>query len=117
MTIHARKLITADEFLDWAEHQGRGRYELHDGFIVKLQDETSGHRRTKAAGFAALLAAVRRAGLTCSVDPDGATVRISESVVYEPDALVYCGPPLPDEGEEGIDTENNKGGAEGGGKE
>jgi Uma2 family endonuclease len=29
--------------------------------------------------------------------PDGATVRISRHVAHEPDALVYCGPKLPDD--------------------
>ena len=27
--------------------------------------------------------------------PDGATVRVSETTAYEPDALVYCGPKKP----------------------
>ena len=45
----------------------------------------------------ALLAAVRRAQLPCHVEPDGATVVAGNHKVYGPDALVYCGDPLPDD--------------------
>ena len=34
-------------------------------------------------------------GLACEALPDGATVRIDDRTVYEPDALVRCGPALP----------------------
>ncbi len=36
-----------------------------------------------------------KAGLPCFSVGDGATVRISDTTAFEPDALVYCGPKLP----------------------
>ena len=36
-------------------------------------------------------------GLDCEAFTDGMTVRIDESTVYEPDALVRCGPRVPDD--------------------
>ena len=44
-----------------------------------------------------LLQGIRKAGLPCHMLPDGASVRISRHVMHEPDALVYCGPELPDD--------------------
>ena len=45
--------------------------------------------------MARLDAAIAARGLACEALPDGATVRIDDRTVYEPDALVRCGPPLP----------------------
>jgi Uma2 family endonuclease len=86
--------MTVDEFLVWAE--GRpGRYELDGGTVIAMSPENVGHLRAKAAVHEVLAAAVRRAGLPCEALPDGATVRVDAGTAYEPDALVYCGPPLP----------------------
>jgi Uma2 family endonuclease len=59
--------------------------------------ERTGHVKVKGAVYLALLQAVRRAGLPCHVLVDGASVRISRHVMHDPDALVYCGPELPDD--------------------
>jgi Uma2 family endonuclease len=95
MNLPAHKLLTVDEFLDWSESQSEGRYELHDGHIVRMQSEQANHRRLKGGAFIALRAAIRRAGLPCHAEPDGATLRISERTAYVPDASVYCGPRVP----------------------
>ncbi len=39
----------------------------------------------------ALREAIKKAGLPCHAEIDGATVRISDNTAFEPDALVYCG--------------------------
>lgn len=86
--------MTVDEFLVWAE--GRpGRYELDRGRVFAMSPERIGHMLAKTAAYNALAAAIGRAGLPCEALPDGATVRIDVSTAYEPDALVYCGSPLP----------------------
>ncbi len=85
--------MTVDEFLAWAE--GRpGRYELDRGRVFAMSPERIGHIRAKTAVRNALAAAIDRAGLSCEALSDGATVRVDASTAYEPDALVYCGPPL-----------------------
>ena len=43
----------------------------------------------------ALRGAIGARGLPCRAMADGMTVRIDDRTVYEPDALVRCGPPLP----------------------
>jgi Uma2 family endonuclease len=92
--------MTVAEFLPWAEAaraRGEPRYELVDGVPVAMRPERSLHGRTKLAVAIALLSAIRRAGLPCHVQPDGATVVAGNHKAYEPDALVYCGALLPDD--------------------
>jgi Uma2 family endonuclease len=89
-----QKRMTVDEFIPWAIAQSGGRYELLDGEVMMMSPEKARHWRTKASVYTALAAAVKRAGLPCEAVPDGATVRINERTAYEPDALVYCGPPV-----------------------
>ncbi len=96
MQQRAKPHMTVDEFLAWAE-ENPGRYELSNGEIYAMAPERLGHAKTKFAVQAALLAAIRRAGLDCHMVPDGATVRVSDRTAYEPDALVYCGPEKSDD--------------------
>ena len=96
MTAQPKPKMTVNEFLAWAEDRP-GRYELVDGEVVAMSPEQVRHARTKGLAYAALREAIRRAGLRCEAFPDGMTVRIDDRTAYEPDALVRCGPPLPDE--------------------
>jgi Uma2 family endonuclease len=90
--------MTADEFIAWAMQQPEGgRYELVAGEVVGMAPERAGHARVKGRIFEALSQAVRASGLRCEVFPDGMSVRIDANTLYEPDALVRCGPPLDDE--------------------
>lgn len=89
--------FTADAFITWAAAQPRGRFELVRGAVVAMAPERAGHARAKARAHRALEAAVAAAGLGCEAFPDGMTVRIDEATVYEPDALLRCGPLLPDD--------------------
>jgi Uma2 family endonuclease len=89
--------MTADEFLVWAEAQPSGRYELVSGVIVQMAAERLGHVRAKMAATAALREAIAASGASCEAFIDGMAVRIDEETVYEPDALVRCGPRLSDD--------------------
>lgn len=97
MNVAARPRMTADEFIRWAESQNEGRYELVAGEVVAMAPERSRHALVKARVWRALDDAVRTAQLTCTAYPGGMAVRIDESTVYEPDALVRCGEPLDDD--------------------
>jgi Uma2 family endonuclease len=88
--------MTSDEFIAWAMEQGR-RYELAAGEVVGIAPERSAHALTKARAWRRLTEAVEAAGLQCDVYPDGMTVEVDLGNVYEPDALVRCGPRLPDD--------------------
>ena len=88
--------FTADAFLAWAADQPRGRFELVAGQVVAMAPERAGHARAKGRVYRALGDAIARAGLDCEAFTDGMTVRIDTGTVYEPDALVRCGPRTPD---------------------
>ena len=84
--------MTVDEFLAWAVRQEQGRYELFDGRVVMQQPQTWGHAELRVRIFNLLAAAIERTCVPFYAAPDGMTVRISEHVAFEPDALVA---PLP----------------------
>lgn len=85
--------MTAEEFVRWSQAQQEGeRYELVDGFPVRLRAETVSHAERKAAVWLALRNALRQSGADCRAFTDGVSVRVAPDRVREPDALVNCGP-------------------------
>ena len=60
-----------------------------------MAPERVNHALAKGQAWLALRTAIAARGLACQALPDGASVRIDDRTVYEPDALVRCGPPLP----------------------
>ena len=91
MTELAAKRMNAVEFLDWAQAQEKGRYELWRGEIVAMAPERAEHVTAKFKIARALSDAIARAGLPCEAFVDGLGVAIDGETVYEPDALVNCG--------------------------
>ena len=87
--------LTADEFIAWAMEQPSGRYELSNGVVVAMAPERVSHNQAKLNAVIALRTALRARSLPCSAMTDGLTLRIDADTVYEPDAMVRCGPPLP----------------------
>ena len=87
--------FTADEFIAWALEQPTGRFELDNGTVVAMAPERAQHATAKGNAFVALRHAISARGLACEAFPDGVAVRIDDRTVYEPDALVRCGPQLP----------------------
>jgi Uma2 family endonuclease len=94
MSTLAQKRMTVDEFLVWAEGQ-EGRWELWNGVPYTMSPHTLGHGEVKMAVYIALLRAAGTAAQPCYVVGSGVGIRVSESVMYVPDALVYCGQELP----------------------
>jgi Uma2 family endonuclease len=84
--------MTVDEFLAWAIHQEKGRYELFDGRVVMQQPQTWGHVDIAWRVANLFAAAIQRSRVPYYAAPMGMTVRISRHVAFEPDALVA---PLP----------------------
>ena len=98
MTEPAPALMTSDEFIAWAMERPRGeRYELVAGEIVAMAPERSSHALTKGLVFRRLAEALEVAELPCTAYPDGMAVEVDAATTYEPDALVRCGAPLPDD--------------------
>ena len=89
--------MSRDEFHEWVEAQKRGRFERVEGEVVAMAPERWAHARLKARIWRALDHEITQAGLPCEAAPDGMTVEIDDDTDYEPDALVNCGPPIPDD--------------------
>jgi Uma2 family endonuclease len=87
--------FTADEFIAWALEQPAGRFELDNGVVVAMAPERVNHSRAKRNVTIALHAAIATGGHACEALPDGASIRVDDRTVYEPDALVRCGPLSP----------------------
>ncbi len=87
--------FTADEFIAWAMEQPTGRFELDNGAVVAMAPERASHNQAKLNAAIAFRDAIAAQGLPCRAMTDGMAVRIDDRTVYEPDALVRCGPPLP----------------------
>jgi Uma2 family endonuclease len=89
--------MSRHEFHVWAETQPRGRFERVDGEVVAMAPERWIHARLKGQVWEALKRGIKQAGLRCEAVPRGMTVEIDDDTDYEPDALVNCGPPIPDD--------------------
>jgi Uma2 family endonuclease len=90
-----RTAFSADEFIAWALEQPTGRFELDNGLVVAMTPERASHATAKLNVVIALRSAIGARGLACQAFPDGMSVRVNDRTVYEPDALVRCGPPVP----------------------
>jgi Uma2 family endonuclease len=90
-----RTEFTADEFIAWALEQPSGRFELDNGRVVAMAPERAAHAIVTGNMFVCLRSAIGAGRLACRAFPDGMAVRVDDSTVYEPDALVRCGPGLP----------------------
>lgn len=99
MDTKPKQRVTAEDFIHWSvDEPAKGkRFELVDGEVVAMASERSRHALVKARVHRRLEEAVERAGLPCTVYPDGMAVRIDAFTVYEPDAALRCGEPLADD--------------------
>jgi Uma2 family endonuclease len=95
--------FTADEFIAWALEQPTGRFELDNGVVVAMAPERANHAVAKLNAVIALHNAIGARGHPCQALPDGMSIRVNDRTVYEPDALVRCGPPLAGDAIEVVD--------------
>ena len=86
--------MSAEAFLEWAEAQDDGRYQLIGGQIVAMAPERAEHGLVKYQAAKALEAAIVQAGVPCRAFVDSLGVKIDDTTVFEPDALVNCGEPI-----------------------
>ena len=92
MNLADKSVMTADAFLQWTGSLPEGeRYELVAGEPVSMSPERNRHNLVKVDCCLALRHAVRTGEHDCTVFGDGATVKIDEKNVYEPDVTVQCG--------------------------
>ena len=88
--------MNVEEFLRWSQSQGSGRYELIDGEVVMMSPETVRHVHIKNEAWLAFRNAIAKAGLPCRAFGDGASVRINDHKLREPDISVQCDVADPD---------------------
>lgn len=94
----ANRRMTVDEFLDWAQAQPRGRFELIAGEIVEKLRERVLHARTKLEVALVLRQALAAAGLSgYQVYPEGMTVRVDVETAFEPDCALEARGLTPDD--------------------
>ena len=86
--------MSAEAFLEWAEAQDDGRYQLIGGRVVARAPEPVEHAHVKFQVAKALDAAISEAKLPCRAFLAGVGVKIDDATVFEPDALVNCGAPI-----------------------
>lgn len=89
------KALTVDDYIAWSLAKDGPRADLIDGVVYAQAGERIAHLRIKHRVAVELENGVAAAKLGCHVLPDGALVRISDKTAFEPDALAYCGAPLP----------------------
>lgn len=90
--------MSADAFIRWYDAQPpRPRYELLDGIVHEMQSERLIHAEIKARIAFAFRCQIGERRLPCQALGDGMAVRVDDATVFESDALVRCGPPLPDD--------------------
>ncbi|MBV1796576.1 Uma2 family endonuclease [Siccirubricoccus sp. G192] len=90
-------ILDRAQYRRWVEARPHGRFERVAGEVVAMAPERAAHNRLKAAVWLALREAIRAAGAPCEALTDGITVEIDDDTDYEPDAIVNCGPRMPDE--------------------
>lgn len=88
--------MTAEAFVAWTETQpDRPRYELFDGHVYEMGAERLVHAEIKARIVSSFRRQIAERNLGCQALGDGMAVRVDEETIFEPDALVRCGPRLP----------------------
>lgn len=88
--------LSAEAFMAWYDARpGSARYELLDGIVHKMQAERLVHAEIKARVLVSFRRQTAGPGSGCQALGDGMAVRVDGETVFEPDALVRHGPPLP----------------------
>jgi Uma2 family endonuclease len=88
--------MTAEEFMAWYDTQPEGRrYELLGGIVYEMQRERARHNRVKTRITLSMQGQIDPKKLPCENYSDGMAVRVDAETVFEPDAMVRCGPRVP----------------------
>ncbi len=90
-----RETLSADAFLEWAEAQESGRFQLIGGGIVAQAPERAEHGHVKLQAAKAFEAAIANTKLPCRAFVDSLAAKVDDLTVFQPDILVNCGAPIP----------------------
>ncbi|MFY9642794.1 MAG: Uma2 family endonuclease [Rhodomicrobium sp.] len=92
MTALAQKLMTAEEFADWAEKRPEKHWELFDGVPQMQQSQSWGHARHVYRIARVIEGAIEASGLALSFGIEGIVVKAGPDTAFEPDIVVFSGP-------------------------
>lgn len=87
--------MSAEPFLEWADEQDEGHYQLIDGRIERIAPDILERSHVSFQTAIAMDAAIANAGVHCRAFVRGPGVKIDDTTVFVPDALVNCGAPIP----------------------
>ena len=94
----ALKKITADEFFEmFPEESVSERYELHEGEIVGMSAPTIQHQDIVGGAYSEIRAFIRKKGGKCKVFVSPVDVKLTDTIVVQPDVFVMCDPSKIDE--------------------
>ncbi len=91
MTALAQKLMTAEEFLVWADTRPEKHWELFDGAPQMQQSQTWGHQEVVMALYRLFYAAIREANMPLFVGTQGMAIKAGAHTAFEPDVVVFSG--------------------------
>ncbi|MEE5993685.1 MAG: Uma2 family endonuclease [Oscillospiraceae bacterium] len=87
------KKITADEFFEmFPEESNSERYELHEGEIVAMASPNEQHQNIIGGAYSEIRAFIRKKGGKCKVMISPFDVKLTDTIVVQPDVLVVCDP-------------------------
>jgi Uma2 family endonuclease len=89
MTALAQKLMTAEEFVAWAEKRPEKHWELFDGVPQLQQSQNWGHARHVWTLFRLLDDAIKASGLKLFIGTRGIVVKAGPNAAFEPDVVVF----------------------------
>jgi Uma2 family endonuclease len=87
--------MSAEAFLEWADRQDEGDYQLIDGRIERIAPENLEQSHVRFQSAIAMDAAIANAGVHCRAFVRGPGVKIDDTTVFVPDAHVNRGAPIP----------------------
>ena len=92
MTALAQKLMTAEEFLAWAEVRPEKHWELFDGVPRMQQSQNWGHARHVRRIARLFEDAINASALPLFVGTQGLVVKTGPKSAFEPDIVIFAGP-------------------------
>jgi Uma2 family endonuclease len=92
MAAVVEKLMTAEEFVAWAEARPEKHWELFDGVPQIQQSQNWGHARHILKIYRLIDGEITRRGLSLSIATQGLVVKAGPRMAFEPDIVVFAGP-------------------------
>ncbi len=91
MTVLAQELMTAEEFVAWAEMRPEKHWELFDGVPQMQQAQSWGHQQVILTLYRLIHGAIKNANLDLFVGSQSLVVKAGPETAFDPDIVVFSG--------------------------